>query len=126
LKAVGAQIGQQLQHGLVDQLGVGAFEARMAGLRDPIARDLLELDAGHAGMGRHQQLHQAFEAGVAEGCHVVLERGLEGLLLLPFADAPAPVAFRRSSTKASWVYMGCSIHSVPSLSNTAMRSAGGT
>ena len=35
-------------------------------------------------------------------------------------------AFIRSSAKASWVYMGCSVHSVPSLSKVAMRSAGGT
>ena len=35
-------------------------------------------------------------------------------------------AFTRSSAKASWVYIGCSTHRVPSLSNVAMRSAGGT
>ena len=32
----------------------------------------------------------------------------------------------RSSAKASWTYIGCSHQSVPSLSNTAMRSATGT
>src|SRR5262249_7890104 len=32
----------------------------------------------------------------------------------------------RSRANASWAYMGCSVHSVPSLSNTAMRSCGGT
>ena len=35
-------------------------------------------------------------------------------------------AFTRSSAKSSWKYIGCSAHSVPSLSNVAMRSAGGT
>ena len=35
-------------------------------------------------------------------------------------------ALMRSSAKASWVYIGCSAQSVPSLSKTAMRSAGGT
>ena len=35
-------------------------------------------------------------------------------------------ALTRSSAKASWVYIGCSTHSVPSLSNTAMRSGSGT
>src|SRR5580692_727583 len=34
--------------------------------------------------------------------------------------------FTRSRAKASWVYIGCSTHKVPSLSNVAMRSAGGT
>ena len=32
----------------------------------------------------------------------------------------------RSKTKNAWKYIGCSDHSVPSLSKTAMRSAGGT
>src|SRR6266702_427292 len=36
------------------------------------------------------------------------------------------IAFTRSSIKASWTYIGCSHHSVPSLSKVAMRSAGGT
>src|ERR1700730_11385988 len=35
-------------------------------------------------------------------------------------------AFTRSIAKTSWVYIGCSTHKVPSLSNVAMRSAGGT
>jgi len=34
--------------------------------------------------------------------------------------------FTRSSAKRNWKYIGCSAQSVPSLSNTAMRSAGGT
>ena len=35
-------------------------------------------------------------------------------------------AFTRSSAKASWVYIGCSTHSVPSLSKVAMRWSTGT
>ncbi len=35
-------------------------------------------------------------------------------------------AWTRSSAKASWVYIGCSTQSVPSLSKVAMRSASGT
>lgn len=35
-------------------------------------------------------------------------------------------AFTRSSMKTNWKYSGCSAHSVPSLSNTAMRSSFGT
>ncbi len=33
-------------------------------------------------------------------------------------------AFTRSMAKSNWKYAGCSAHSVPSLSNTAMRSSG--
>jgi hypothetical protein len=36
------------------------------------------------------------------------------------------MAFTRSSAKASWTGIGSSTHKVPSLSNIAMRSAGGT
>ena len=35
-------------------------------------------------------------------------------------------ALIRSKMKNAWKYIGCSAQSVPSLSNTAMRSAGGT
>ena len=35
-------------------------------------------------------------------------------------------AFTRSSAKSNWKYIGCSAQSVPSLSKTATRSAGGT
>ena len=36
------------------------------------------------------------------------------------------MAFTRSSANASWTYIGCSDQSVPSLSNAAIRSGGGT
>ena len=35
-------------------------------------------------------------------------------------------AFTRSKAKNPWKYIGCSLQSVPSLSNTAIRAAGGT
>ena len=38
LEAVGAQVGEQLQHRLVDEIGVGPLEARMPRGRDPVAR----------------------------------------------------------------------------------------
>ncbi len=36
------------------------------------------------------------------------------------------IALTRSMAKKAWKYIGCSAHSVPSLSNTAMRSGSGT
>ena len=36
LEAVGAQVGEQLQHRLIDQLGVGPLEARIARGREPV------------------------------------------------------------------------------------------
>src|SRR5688572_370971 len=41
-------------------------------------------------------------------------------------DVAAQSALTRSTTKASWLYTGCSDQSVPSLSKTAMRSGVGT
>ena len=38
LEAVGAQVGQQLEHRLVDQLGVRPLEARIACRREPVRR----------------------------------------------------------------------------------------
>ena len=40
LEAVGAQIGEQFQHRLVDQLGVGPLEPRIARGREPVGDDL--------------------------------------------------------------------------------------
>ena len=48
---------------------------------------------------------------------------LKRLPCLSTRDACGASAFTRSSAKASWTYIGCSAHSVPSLSNVAMRSA---
>ena len=84
LKSVGAQVVEQLQHGLVDQLRIGPLEAGMTGGADPVRRDLLELVAGHPRVGDHQELHQTLHPGLPQGLHVPLDSGLEGLLVLPF------------------------------------------
>ena len=83
LEAVGAQIGEQLQHRLVDQLGVGPLPAAVARGRDPVRDDLLELGGRHAGMRRGDDLHQAPFAGCGQRFHVAFEHGLERLLVLP-------------------------------------------
>ena len=84
LEAVRAQIGEQLEHRLVDQLGVGPLEPRMSRGREPIGDDLLELVGGHAGVGRHDDFQQALLAGCGKRLHVALEHRLERLLVFPF------------------------------------------
>src|SRR6266516_341313 len=43
LEAVGAQIGEEFQHGLINEIGVGPVEARMAGGREPLSDDSSKL-----------------------------------------------------------------------------------
>jgi hypothetical protein len=71
------------------------------------------------------ELHRPLLALRRKGFEIAIEDGLEGLLAFPLGMLCAS-ALTRSSTKASCTYIGCSAQSVPSLSNTAMRSAGGT
>ena len=69
-------------------------------------------------------LHQALFAGCGKRLHVAFEHRLERLRVFHSGCCGA-IALTRSSAKASWMYIGCSTHSVPSLSNTAMRSGSG-
>ena len=84
LEAVGAQIGEQLQHRLVDQLGVGPLEAVIARGREPVGDDLRELLRRHAGMRHRHQLDQSLFAGSGQRLHVAVQHRLERLLGLPF------------------------------------------
>ena len=54
LKTVGAEKTQQLDHRLIDELGIKAIEAGMVRGGDPIADELQEVVGGNAGMAdRH-------------------------------------------------------------------------
>jgi hypothetical protein len=54
LKTVGAEKTQQLDHRLIDQLGIKAIEAGMVRGGDPIGDELQEVVGGNAGMAdRH-------------------------------------------------------------------------
>ena len=44
---------------------------------------MFELGGGHAGVSRHDDLHQPLHSRSADGFHVVFEYSLEGLLGLP-------------------------------------------
>jgi hypothetical protein len=79
-----AQVGEQLEHRLVDQLGVRALKFRMAGGGDPVGDNRRELVGRHAGMGRRHDLEQPLLAGRRERLPVALEHRLERLGLLPF------------------------------------------
>src|SRR5476649_1893527 len=83
LEAVAPQIGQQLDHRLVDEFGIGPLEFRMLCRGKPIGDHLREDIGRHAGMRGQSQLHHAALARFGEGLHVAFEYRLEGLLVLP-------------------------------------------
>ena len=78
-----------------------------------------------------QQPHVGVVAGVvlihqrAEPAVVALGYGLPRLLAASSGCAAA-ISARRRRMKSSWIGIGFSHHKVPSLSNTATRSSGGT
>ena len=58
---------------------------------------------------------------------VTLDRGFIRLPVRSFSDGSRVASSAsRNNVKSSWMGIGFSLHSVPSLSNTATRSAGGT
>ena len=84
LEAVRPEIGEQLDHRLVDELVVGPVELRMPCVRHPLPDDPLELGAVHAGMGRHEEFFDPLDAGGGDSLQIPGKQRLEGLLRLPF------------------------------------------
>ena len=84
LEAVRAQVGEQLEHGLVDQLGVGPVEPRMSRGGEPVEDAAVELLHRHARVRCRHHLEQALLAHRGDGLDVALEQRLEGLPGLPF------------------------------------------
>ena len=107
LEAALAQIGEQLEHGLVGELGVGALEARMAGGGEPVGDDARELVGRDAGMGRRHDLEKALLADRRERLQVALEHRLERLrfaplrVLRPRAPSPGPSRTRSGNRSAA-------------------------
>ena len=83
LEAVGAEVGEELQHGLVDQVRVRPLELRVLRLPDPLPDRLGELLGRHAGVGDGDHLSEPLLPGRGHRLHVVLEDALERLLGLP-------------------------------------------
>src|SRR5581483_11459665 len=109
-EAVAVQQAEQLQHRLVHRGRVGSPEARVPGRGQPAPAGGVEFPGGEARVGEGQQLGQGLHPSRVQ--------------LLKAVGWPSSAA--RSSAKTSWAYTGCSVHNVPSLSNTATRSRSGT
>ncbi|MNZ87660.1 hypothetical protein D3C78_1065240 [compost metagenome] len=84
LEVLAAQVIEHFQHRLINHLGVGLTGFRVAGLAEPGFRVVHEGRGGDPGVGRADDLHQAFHATLGQSLVVVLQHGLEGLLGFPF------------------------------------------
>src|SRR5437660_12601853 len=83
LKAVSAQIAEELQHGLINQIRVGAVEARMPGGREPLGDDSGKFLGAHAAVAYCHDLHEALLSRSDQRLLVARKHSREGLLLFP-------------------------------------------
>ena len=83
-EAVLAQILKQLEHRLINNLRVRSLELRMLRRRQPFAHDSAELFGGHAGVRRHRELGDSFDALRHYRFHVARELRFERFSRLPF------------------------------------------
>lgn len=84
LEAVGAQIRQKFEHGLVDHLRVELPRLWMAGRGDPVLDHPLEVRRGHACLGGHGQCDEGLVAAGQHALEVPLKDRGEGFLSFPF------------------------------------------
>ena len=82
-EAVTAEIGEEFNHWLVDELRIRMVEFAIVGLGEPVGNGVLKLFVGHAGAGCGDDLEDALVAGCGDGFHVTFENAFEGLLRLP-------------------------------------------
>ena len=83
LEAVGSQVGEQLQHRLIDQLGVRPLESRVLRRRDPVGDDPVEFLGRHPRVARAEQFEPIARRPGQDRPEVAFESGLEDGLLPP-------------------------------------------
>jgi len=83
LEVVGAKVGEELDHGLVDELRIGSIELAIMGLSDPVGDGFFKLGARHTGTGGDDNLIDPLFAGCHDGFHVAVENSFKRLLRLP-------------------------------------------
>src|SRR5437660_12687476 len=77
-------MGEQLHHGLINEICVGPVEARMAGGREPLSDDSGKFFGAHAAMAHRHDLHEALLTRSEQRLLVARKHSCEGLLLSPF------------------------------------------
>src|SRR6266567_4002259 len=125
-EVAGLEEGKQLAHRPVADLGVGEAERRVGRRREELPHGLLERPDRDSFVGLAEALDQIRHvAGQARQPRPAVFRECLGCSLA-LAGSASAIALQRRKTKSAWTYWGFSHHSVPSLSNVATRSAGGT
>src|SRR5205814_9359796 len=81
---VGAQVSEQLQHWLVNKLGVGPLEAWITCGSDPVRNDLREFVGRHPAVRCHHDFEKALLPSCSQRRYVMLEKSLKRLRRLPF------------------------------------------
>ncbi len=89
---------QQLEHRLVDEIGVGPVEARMARGREPVEHRPGELLRRHAGMGGRDDFQQPFSPSAASAARSSASTAWNGSCVRHSGWRPAS-AFTRSNAK---------------------------
>src|SRR4029079_3170466 len=84
VEAVGAEVVEQLDHRLIDEVGVKDLEAWMLGDGQPVLDLLVEIRSGQPGRGRLHDLDHPLLARGGEPLEVALQDRGKGLLRLPF------------------------------------------
>ena len=126
LEAVGAQVGEQFQHRLIDHVGVGPARLGMPRRGEPVLRRSSRTPRSSCRHGRPSRSAQMASRRRRVRSRHRPSAGTRKAPVSCHSGCCGASALTRSRANASWTYTGCSDHSVPSLSNTAMRSAGGT
>lgn len=78
-----AQVREQLEHGLVHEVGVRALEARVPRRGQPAPDDGVELLRRHPRVGGRDQLQETPVAARRQGFHIPVQHRLERLSLAP-------------------------------------------
>ena len=84
LVTIGPEIVQQLLHGLVGQLGIGALPARMSGVIQPLLYLGLKLLGRHAGQRGNENLFEIRHGKLGDRCAIPGEHGIERLDIFKF------------------------------------------
>ena len=102
LEAVGPQVSEQLEHGLVDHLGVGPPGRRMPRGGQPLVDDWLELFGRDPGMGGHDQFEEPLLAVPARAFMSPFEHRLRTAPSSFHSGCSGASALTRSMAKKSW------------------------
>ena len=125
LEPVRAQVGEHIEHRLINHFGVELARLGMSRGGDPVLDDLFKILGGHARVRGHEEFENRL---ITAGERAFCSRPSAARRTAPWSAIRDAAArhFTWSKAKNACTGSGCSHQSVPSLSNVAMRSGTGT